>query len=76
VYFLLKEELIEAMTFFSKDESMFLDRQTLENLILNLGEPLTRAETQEFLTSLSYNEDGKISFDDFIKIVMNKKNYK
>jgi len=64
------------MNFFCKDDSKFLDKETLENLIDHLGEPLSKAETQEFISSISYNEENKISFDDFVDIVMKKKKMK
>jgi Ca2+-binding EF-hand superfamily protein len=45
----------------------------LENLIQNLGEGLTPKEMEEFAGSIQYDENGKVSYRDFLKIVYNEK---
>ena len=39
----------------------------------NLGEGLTESEMETFASSLKYDEEGKISHEDFLSIVFNEK---
>ncbi len=61
------------MTVFDKTGSGFLDKEVLEDMILNNGEGLSPPEAKEFINSLKYNAEGKISFDDFMRLVYNEK---
>ena len=70
-----QEELIDAMAVFDKAGSGYLDRDILEDLILNQGEGLNDREIREFLKSIEYNDDGKISYDDFLRIVYNEREH-
>jgi Ca2+-binding EF-hand superfamily protein len=40
-----------------------------------MGEGLTPQEIKEFIESIRYNEDGKISYDDFMRLVYNEKEF-
>ena len=70
-----QEELIDAMAVFDKAGSGYLDRDILEDLIRNQGEGLNDREIREFLKSIEYNDDGKISYDDFLRIVYNEREH-
>ena len=67
----LQEELVEALAVFDKSGSGYLDKDVVEDLILNHGEGLNATEALEFLKSIKYNHEGKISYDDFMRIVYN-----
>ena len=70
--FKIKAEILEALSVFDREDTGFLDRATVENLIRHLGEGLDEAEIEEFVGSLSYNGDGKISHEEFLKVVLNE----
>jgi Ca2+-binding EF-hand superfamily protein len=61
------------MNVFDKDGSGFLDREVLEYSIRNLGDGLNQREIEEFVASIKYDENGKIGYDDFMRIVYNEK---
>jgi Ca2+-binding EF-hand superfamily protein len=60
------------MTVFDKGGSGFLDRDVVEDLIRNQGEGLNPAEIHEFVNSIKYNDQGKISYDDLMRLVYNE----
>jgi Ca2+-binding EF-hand superfamily protein len=58
---------------FDKDDTGYLDRSVVENLIVNLGDGLDENEIKEFAGSITYNRAGKISLEDFLSIILNEK---
>ena len=71
-FFKIQAEILEALSVFDREDTGFLDRATVENLIRHLGEGLDEAEVEEFVGSLSYDGDGKISHEEFLKVVLNE----
>ena len=61
------------MTVFDKTGSGFLDKEVLEEMILNCGEKMSVPEAKEFINSLKFNNEEKISYDDFMRLVYNEK---
>ena len=61
------------MNVFDKEGTGFLEKDVLEFALKNLGEGLTKTEIDEFISSVTYNEEGKISYDDFLRLVYNEK---
>ena len=70
---LFQEELIEAMNVFDKEGTGYLEKEVLEFVIQNLGDGLSQEEIEEFVSSISYDEEGKVSYDDFLRLVYNEK---
>ena len=61
------------MNVFDKEGSGFLDRDVLEYSIRNLGDGLTESEVEEFISSIKFDSEGTISYDDFMRLVYNEK---
>lgn len=67
-----QNELLEALDFFNKTGSNYLHKDVLENVIYNLGERLTPSETEEFIQSIPYDEDGNVTYDDLLAVIYNR----
>merc|ERR1712183_240382 len=64
------EELAEAFKIFDKDGSGFIDAKELKNVMEGLGEDLTDEEIDEMVKEADLNGDGKISYDEFVKMMV------
>jgi len=71
--FISQEELIEAMSVFDKEGTGYLEKEVLEFTIQNLGDGLSQEEIEEFIASINYDEEGRVSYDDFMRLVYNEK---
>ena len=70
-YFTFQEELKDAFNIFDKDGDGYLGKQELELVMKNLGDGLNEEELDRMLNSINYDNEGKISFEDFARFIYN-----
>ena len=67
---LLDEKTIRAIkkvfNYYDKNNDGLIDKNELNNLCRNLGDPLTKAELDCALYELDKNNSGKIEWEEFI----------
>lgn len=63
------QELERAFRAFDGNGDGFIDVGELKQAMIELGEPLTEEETTEMLSNSDINEDGKLNFEEFIKLM-------
>jgi calmodulin len=63
-----KKELEAAFKRFDSDGNGFLSMDELQSIMSNIGRHMSRNEVKSMIQSLDSNKDGKISFDEFIKL--------
>jgi Ca2+-binding EF-hand superfamily protein len=61
------------MSVFDKEGTGYLEKEVLEFTIQNLGDGLSQEEIEEFIASINYDEEGRVSYDDFMRLVYNEK---
>ena len=64
-----KPELEGALALFDKDGSGFIDAEGLRHITKSLGENLEESELEEMIKEADLDKDGKINFDEFLKIM-------
>ncbi|CAG2234632.1 CALM [Mytilus edulis] len=62
-------DIREAFRVFDKDGKGYLTVSEFQHIMGNLGEKMTWEETEEMIEEVDTDGDGRISCDDFIKIV-------
>ena len=68
----LEEQRREVFMFFDADEKGFITVSDLRQAMINLGEKLTDNDVRQMIKEADINEDGHVSYDEFIKIVSSK----
>ena len=68
----IDQELQDAFKFFDGDKDGYITSLELRNAMNNLGEEYTPEEAEEMIKEGDLDNDGKISFDEFMKIVLSK----
>ena len=63
-----KIELEAAFKKYDSDGNGFLTIDEFQNIMSNMGRIMSRNEVKSMIQSLDSNNDGKISFDEFIKL--------
>ncbi|CAL4960826.1 unnamed protein product [Urochloa decumbens] len=69
-----EEELREAFRVFDKDQNGFITAAELRHVMANLGERLTDAEVGEMVREADVDGDGRINYDEFVKVMVAKRN--
>ncbi|KAK6170330.1 hypothetical protein SNE40_018744 [Patella caerulea] len=64
-----EEEIREAFRVFDQDGNGFISAAELRHLMTNLGEKLTDEEVDEMIREADIVGDGKINYEEFIKII-------
>ncbi|UKK01874.1 calmodulin [Theileria orientalis] len=67
-----EEELIQAFKVFDRDGNGFISAQELRHVMTNLGERLTDEEVDEMLREADIDGDGKINYEEFVKLMVSK----
>ena len=67
------EEMLKAFRLFDDDESGYITFKNLKRIALELGESISDEELQEMIDEADPSGKGKVSQDDFCRI-MNKTN--
>ena len=62
------KELEAAFKKYDADGNGFLTMDELQGVMSNVGRHMSRNEIRSMIQSLDSNNDGKISFDEFIKL--------
>jgi len=63
------ESLKEAFKIFDKDKSGYIDRKELRSVTTTLGQSLTTDEFDAFWKEADSNGDGKLDYEEFIKMM-------
>jgi calmodulin len=67
-----EEELIEAFRIFDKEGRGYIGAEDIRHLLLMLGESMTEEEVEEIITQADMDGDGKVSYQDFAKLMLMK----
>ncbi|GIX65706.1 calmodulin, putative [Babesia caballi] len=67
-----EEELVQAFKVFDRDGNGFISAQELRHVMTNLGEKLTNEEVEEMLREADVDGDGKINYEEFVKLMISK----
>ena len=68
----IKDELIDAFKMFDMDHDGFITPDELMNAMAHLGEDLNESEIEEIIKEADAENDGKLDFDEFVKMMMAK----
>ena len=68
----IDQELQDAFKFFDGDKDGYITSLELRNAMNNLGDEYTPEEAEEMIKEGDLNNDGKIDYDEFMKIVLSK----
>ena len=60
----------EAFKIFDKNRNGFIEAKELKEVTTSLGQFLTEEEFEEFWLEADCNNDGKLDYNEFIKIMM------
>ena len=69
---MMKEELIEAFNEFDPDESQRFGKKKLRETMAKYGEKLDDQELEKLFKETDYDGDGKIGFEDFVRMMMSR----
>ena len=67
LYFL--QELRMAFKMFDKNRDGYIDAKELKIVTTTLGQRLTNEEVEEFMSSADLDGDGKLNYNEFVKIM-------
>ena len=68
LYFTL-QSLIEAFKIFDKNKNGYIEAKELRQVTTTLGSQLSEEEFNEFWKEADVNHDGKLDYEEFIKIM-------
>ena len=63
------QSLKEAFKLFDKDRNGYIDAKELKQVTTTLGSQLTDEEFEDFWREADINNDGKLDYEEFIKIM-------
>ena len=66
----MEERYREVFKFFDVDEKGFIDAADLHQAMINVGENLTEHDIKQMIKEAGIEEDGQVSYDEFVKIVV------
>jgi Ca2+-binding EF-hand superfamily protein len=58
----------ETFKYFDKDNDGFININDLSKIFLHLGEQLNQQQLNEMLLTIDYDQDGYVTFKDFIQM--------
>jgi calmodulin len=67
-----EDELIEAFRLFDKEGKGYIGIDEIKHLLLMLGESMSNEEIEEIITQADLDGDGKVSYQDFAKLMLLK----
>ena len=68
----IDQELQDAFKFFDGDKDGYITSLELRNAMNNLGDEYTPEEAEEMIKEGDLDNDGKINYDEFMKIILSK----
>jgi calmodulin len=69
----MENQIQEAFKIFDKDGNGFVEVSELKHILTSIGEKLTPQEVEGVLKEADSDQDGKISVQDFIKVIKSVK---
>ena len=66
------EELQDAFRHFDMDKDGYITPHELRNGMINIGEECTPEEAEEMIKEGDLDNDGRIDYDEFMKLVLSK----
>ena len=67
----VEDELLEAFKVFDKDGNGFITLDELKDIIQRIEDGVQDTDIQDMLTEADEDKDGKLSFEEFVKIMKN-----
>lgn len=65
-----EEDIIAAFKVFDMENKGYITQHELRHVMTNLGEKLTDQEVSDMMREADADGDGKINYEDFVKIMM------
>ena len=65
----IEDELLETFKVFDKDGNGYISLDELKDIITRLDENISDLEVQEMLKEADDDNDGKLSFEEFVKVM-------
>ncbi|KAG8186984.1 hypothetical protein JTE90_005756 [Oedothorax gibbosus] len=66
----LMEDLLAAFRVFDKDGNGYITKDELKMAMDIIGEPVTEVQLEEMLKATDIDHDGKINYEEFVKILV------
>merc|ERR1712105_76352 len=63
-------DLKEAFKIFDRDKDGFIDMKELKKVACMLGSMLTKEEVDEFMREADMDGNGKLDYDEFVKMML------
>jgi Ca2+-binding EF-hand superfamily protein len=60
--------ILETFKYFDKDNDGIININDLSKIFLHLGEQMTKQQLNEMLIAIDYDQDGHVTFQDFIQM--------
>ena len=67
-----EERRRQVFMYFDVDEKGFITASDLRQAMINLGENLTEDDIRQMIKEASVQEDGQVTYDEFVKIIISK----
>ena len=68
----IDEELQDAFRHFDMDKDGYITPHELRNGMINIGEEYTPEEAEEMIKEADLDNDGKIDYNEFMKVILSK----
>ena len=65
-----EERRRQVFMYFDVDEKGFITASDLRQAMINLGENLTEDDIRQMIKEASVQEDGQVTYDEFVKIII------
>ena len=63
-------EIREAFKIFDRDGNGYIDAKELKQVVTRMGQVLSASEADELMREADLNGDGKLDYDEFVKMMM------
>lgn len=63
-------EIREAFKIFDRDGNGYIDAKELKHVVTRMGHVLTSAEADEFMKEADIDGDGKLDYNEFMKMML------
>eukprot|EP01122_Echinamoeba_exundans_P007377 TRINITY_DN2258_c0_g1_i1.p1 TRINITY_DN2258_c0_g1~~TRINITY_DN2258_c0_g1_i1.p1 ORF type:complete len:157 (+),score=56.77 TRINITY_DN2258_c0_g1_i1:23-472(+) len=67
-----EEDIREAFKVFDKEGTGYIQAAELRHVLTSIGEKLTEEEVDELLREADVGGDGRIKYEDFVKVMLSK----
>lgn len=66
----IEQDLTAAFSVFDRDKNGFITKDELKSAMQLMGETLTDSDLDELLKATDIDNDGKINYEEFIKMLL------